>query len=274
MIIDSHVHFWNFDPLRDTWITEDMKVISRDFLPGDVEPIFKENAVSGCIAVQADQSASETQFLLKLAGQNPFIKGVVGWIDLKNLHIEDELINYSAYKKLKGFRHISEGEGTGFLVQEDIINGLKALQKYNYTYDILIKQHQLKEAITLTETLPEMTFILDHCAKPDLKQDDCTSWKSHIKIISQNPNVYCKLSGLLTQCDWNNWNEKEIFNCLDVVFENFGSSRILFGSDWPVMLLAGNYSQWLDLIKKYTNQFTQIDKENIFCKNAEHFYKL
>lgn len=274
MIIDSHVHFWNFNPVRDAWITEDMNIIRSDFLPQDVAPVLQEHSVSGCIAVQADQSDIETQFLLGLAEQNPFIKGVVGWIDLKSKNIEEQLNAYSNQKKLKGFRHISEGEATGFLVQQDFISGLKALHAQGYTYDVLIKQHQLQEAIKMTETLPDLPFILDHCAKPNLKSNDISAWKGHIKIIAQNPNVHCKLSGLLTQGNWQNQNEKEIFNCLDVVFESFGSSRILYGSDWPVMLLAGNYSNWLHLITKYTNQFTAAEKIMIFFKNAERFYKL
>jgi len=274
MIIDSHIHFWNFDPLRDAWITEDMNIIRKDFLPDDVKPLFDKNGISGCIAVQADQSDDETKFLLQLAQENYFIKGVIGWVDLKNPEIDKTLSGYQENKKLKGFRHISEGELPGFLTQPDIIRGITSLHKYGYTYDILIKQHQLKEAISLTKTLPDQQFILDHCGKPNLKNDDITLWKQQLKIIAQNPNVYCKLSGLLTQCNWNDWNEKEIYDCLDTVFENFGTNRVLFGSDWPVMLLAGSYSKWLRLVSKYTDRFTGEEIENIFYKNAELFYKL
>jgi len=274
MIIDSHVHFWNYDRVRDSWITEDMNVIRRDFLPEDIAHILARNEVSGCIAVQADQSETETQFLLNLTDKNNFIKGVVGWADLKNQEIERQLEDYSGIKKLKGFRHISEGETEGFLVQRAFINGVKALHQYGFTYDILIKQHQLSEAIDLVDKVPGQPFVLDHCGKPDIKGNNILGWAENIKVIAQNPDVYCKLSGLLTQCHWQNWGEKEIFNCLDIIFDNFSERRVLFGSDWPVMLLSGSYTQWLDLIKKYTSDFPEKHKENIFGGNASRFYNL
>ena len=274
MIIDSHVHFWNFDPVRDAWITDDMKVIQRDLLPADIEPVLMRNKVSGCIAVQAGQSYTETDFLLALAKNNAFIKGVVGWADFKSVDINERLSGYTGEVKLKGFRHISEGESAGFLIQPDFLSGLKTLHDHGYTYDILIQQHQLQEAIALVDALPHQPFVLDHCGKPNLKQNDIAGWKEHIKIIAQNTNVHCKMSGLLTQCHWQDWNAKEIHDCLDVVFNSFGPGRVLFGSDWPVMLLAGNYGQWLQLVTAYTKQFSTEEKQMIFSKNAERFYKL
>lgn len=274
MIIDAHVHFWNFDPVRDSWITERMEVIRRDFLPADLAPLLTANGVKGCVAVQADQSEQETNFLLALANQDDFIKGVVGWIDFNSPDINQKLEALSHHQKLKGFRHIAEGEATGFLVQDSFVNGIKSLKKHNYTYDVLIKHHQLQEAITLIDRVPNQPFVLDHCAKPDLTQSNLAEWQGHIKILAQNPNVYCKLSGLLTLCNWDNWKESDIFNCLDVVFDNFGTERVLFASDWPVMLLAGDYAKWLQLIKKYTERFTIPEKEMIFSKNTERYYKL
>jgi len=274
MIIDSHVHFWKFDPIRDAWITNDMAVIRRDFYPQDIHPELIANKVDGCIAIQADQSDAETEFLLALAEENPFIKGVVGWTDLKNEDIEKQLEDYSPFNKIKGFRHVCEGLPEGFLVDDTFVNGIKALQKHGYTYDILIRQHQLTEAIALIDKVPEQKFILDHCGKPDLKANQISGWEEHIKVIAQNPHVYCKLSGLLTQSHWHNCNEKDIFNCLDTIFENFGTSRVLFGSDWPVMLLAGNYTQWLTMIQKYTARFPAEAQSNIFSGNAVRFYNL
>jgi L-fuconolactonase len=274
MIIDSHVHFWKFDPMRDSWITDDMSVIGRDFYPQDIHPELSANYVDGCIAVQAVQNYGETEFLLALAEENPFIKGVVGWVDLKSHGIEAQLQHCSTIKKLKGFRHIAEGHPEGFLIGDAFVNGIKALQQYGHTYDILIRQHQLAEAIALVDKVPEQPFILDHCGKPDLKDNAISGWEAHIKIIAQNPNVHCKLSGLLTQCHWHNWAQADIYNCLDIIFENFGTGRVLFGSDWPVMLLAGNYTQWLTLIKKYTARFSAEEQENIFSGNATQFYNL
>ena len=274
MIVDAHVHFWNFDPVRDSWINNAMEVIRRDFLPEDLEPVLEEYEVSGCVAVQADQSEAETAFLLALAEESPIIKGVVGWIDLKSPDIEERLAGYLNEKKLKGFRHISEGEADGFLIQNDFVKGIKALQKHGYTYDILIKDHQLQEAIGLVDKVPGQVFILDHCAKPAIRTNNLAAWKKDIKIIAQNPNVHCKLSGLLTECNWNDWNEKDIFNCFDIVFDCFGTSRVLYASDWPVMLLAGNYGHWLGLVTKYTDRFAPEAIKMIFSQNTHRSYNL
>ncbi len=274
MIIDSHVHFWKFDPIRDAWITNEMTAIRRDFLPQDFSFYLNENQVEGCIAVQADQSDEETSFLLNLAKENPFIKGIVGWIDLTSEKLEESLQKYQFEKLIKGFRHIAEGEEMGFLLQENVLNGIKKLHQFNYTFDILLRQHQLLDAVKLTEKLPNQPFILDHCGKPDLKTNDLKDWKSNISELAKNPNMYCKISGLLTQGNWNLIDEKLIFETLDFVFSEFGIKRLVFGSDWPVMLLGGNYVLWIELISKYLNQFSKEEQELFFFGNAVKFYNL
>lgn len=274
MIIDSHVHFWKFDPIRDAWITKDMTVIRKDFLPEDFSLYLNENSIDGCIAVQADQSDEETVFLVNLAKENPFIKGVVGWIDLTSEKLEESLQNYQSEKLIKGFRHIAEGEELGFLLQKNVLNGIAALHQYDYTFDILLRQDQLSDAVKLSEKLPDQPFILDHCGKPDLKTNDLKDWKSNISELAKNPNIYCKISGLLTQGNWNNINEKTIFEILDFIFLQFGIKRVVFGSDWPVMLLGGNYVLWLELISKYVSQFSKKEQEFFFSGNAVKFYKL
>lgn len=274
MIIDSHVHFWNYDKVKEAWITDDMKVIQRDFLPAEALKVFTQNSVDGCVAVQADQSDAETRFLLSLADENDFIKGVVGWTNIADTNIEAILENYKANTKLKGFRHVAQGEADGFLVREDIVGGIASIGAAGYTYDILIYHYQLQDAIQLNEKLSNQPFVLDHCAKPALRSNDIENWKQHIKILAENPNVYCKASGLLTEDEWHNCNEKQLTECLDTIFENFGTGRILFGSDWPVVLLAGNYTQWKTIIKNYTAQFTAQEQENIFGGNAMRFYNL
>ena len=274
MIIDSHVHFWKFDPIRDAWITNEMVAIRRDFLPEDFSFYLNENQVGGCIAVQADQSDEETSFLLNLAKENPFIKGVVGWINLTSENLEESLQSYQSEKLIKGFRHIAEGEETGFLLQEKVLNGISKLYQFNYTFDILLRQHQLSDAVKLSEKLPDQPFILDHCGKPDLKTNDLKDWKSNISELAKNPNMYCKISGLLTQGNWNLIDEKSIFETLDFVFEKFGIERLVFGSDWPVMLLGGNYALWIDLISKYVNQFSKEEQELFYFGNANKFYNL
>lgn len=274
MIIDSHVHFWKFDPVRDTWITEDMTTIRKDFLPEDFSLYLKEKSTEGCIAVQADQSDEETAFLVDLAKENSFIKGVVGWIDLTSEKLEESLQNYQSEKLIKGFRHIAEGEEIGFLLQKNILNGIAALHQYGYTFDILLRQNQLSDAVKLSEKLPDQPFILDHCGKPDLKTNDLKDWKSNISELAKNSNIYCKVSGLLTQGNWHSINEKSIFEVLDFIFSQFGIKRTVFGSDWPVMLLGGNYALWLELITKYLTQFSKEEQELFFAGNAVEFYNL
>ncbi|GAA5100996.1 amidohydrolase family protein [Chryseobacterium ginsengisoli] len=274
MIIDSHVHFWKFDPVRDAWITKDMTAIRRDFLPEDFSFYLNENQIEGCVAVQADQSDEETNFLVNLAKENPFIKGIIGWIDLTSERLEESLQNYQSEKLIKGFRHIAEGEETGFLLQRNILDGISTLHQYDYTFDILLRQNQLSDAVKLSEKLPNQPFILDHCGKPDLKTNYLKDWKLNISELAQNPNMYCKVSGLLTQGNWNVIDEKSIFETLDFIFSQFGIKRLVFGSDWPVMLLGGNYMLWLKLISKYISQFSKEEQELFFSGNAKEFYKL
>ncbi|KFE99763.1 amidohydrolase [Chryseobacterium formosense] len=274
MIIDSHVHFWEFDPVRDAWITEEMSAIRRDFSPDDFSLFLNENQIKGCIAVQADQSDEETKFLVSLAKENSFIKGVVGWIDLTSEKLEESLQNYQSEKLIKGFRHIAEGEETCFLLQENVLEGISKLHQFDYTFDILLRQDQLSDAVKLSEILPDQPFILDHCGKPDLKTNDLKDWKSNISELAQNPNIYCKVSGLLTQGNWNSIDEKSIFETLDFIFLQFGIKRLVFGSDWPVMLLGGNYALWLKIVSKYVSQFSKIEQELFYSGNAVKFYKL
>lgn len=273
-IIDSHVHFWKFNPVRDAWISDEMIAIRKDFFPEDLSIYLKENNVEGCIAVQADQSETETQFLIDLAKKNTFIKGVVGWIDLSSENIEESLQKYQSEKIIKGFRHISEGESTGFLLQKSIINGIEKLHQNGFTFDILLRQNQLSDAVKLSEKCPNQPFILDHCGKPDLITNTLNDWKENISELAKNPNMYCKISGLLTQANWNSANEKSIFEILYFMFEKFGIERLLFGSDWPVMLLGGNYTLWIELIMKYLSQFSKEEQELFFSGNAKEFYKL
>jgi L-fuconolactonase len=273
-MIDTHVHFWQFDPIRDSWIDDEMAILRQDYLPNDLIKELKVNEVQGCIAVQADQSITETEFLLDLAQQNTFIKGIVGWIDLKSPNLDEQLVMYAKQPIIKGWRHIVQVESTDFLLQQDFIEGIKSLKQHNYTYDILVKHHQLPEVIEFLNKVEDQPFIIDHCAKPDLKNKEIEDWAKNIHIIAQQKHVFCKLSGLLTECDWANWDEKTIFNCLDVIFESFGPERVLFGSDWPVLLLVSNYTNWINLLKKYTKDFTAAQKQSIFNDNAIKFYNI
>lgn len=274
MRIDTHQHFWRFDPQRDAWITNDMSVIQRDFLPEDLQPLLQQHQLDGCIAVQADTSEKETKFLLELADQHPFIKGVVGWLDLCSDTIDDRLEHFSQYKKLKGLRHIVQAEPDGFLLRKDFQRGISALEKYNLTYDILIFPHQLEEAIEFVKTFPKQKFILDHGAKPYIKVGKIEPWKSQMETLAGFENVACKVSGLTTEADWNTWDKTSMQPYLEVIFNAFGTKRTLFGSDWPVSLLAGTYAEIITLVEDYISKFSETEQQQIMGLNAKTWYHL
>lgn len=273
MTIDSHVHFWEYDEARDAWM-KGSKILQQDHLPEHLALTLKRNAVDGCIAVQADQSELETHFLIELAKTHPEIKGVVGWIGLQNENVEERLQYFSQYKIIKGWRHIAQAEPAGFLLNEKFNRGIAALRSFNYTYDILIFHHQLAEAVSFASRYPDQTFIIDHCAKPDIKNKVIEEWKKNIMAMAQLPNVYCKLSGLLTEAVLKEWKPADFYPYLDVVFEAFGTDRLLFGSDWPVMLISGMYVQWKSLLEKYMEGHTEEERESVFGKNAVRVYSL
>jgi L-fuconolactonase len=274
MTIDSHVHFWKYDKKRDSWITNEMKILQKDYLPEHLSLTLKRTGIDGCVAVQADQSELETHFLIELSKTHSIIKGVVGWVDLQNENIEERLTYFSQYKIIKGWRHIVQSEPNDFLLGQNFQRGIKALHAFNYTYDILIYHYQLKSAIEFVSKFPEQKFVLDHCAKPDIKNKKIDDWASLMKEMAQHPNVSCKVSGLFTETNWKDWSAGDFYPYLDVVFDCFGVNRLLFGSDWPVLLLSGIYVQWKSLLGKYMEQLDEDSREKVFGKNATEFYKL
>jgi L-fuconolactonase len=272
-IIDAHQHFWKYSPQDHSWINEGMAVLKRDFLPKNLQGIYKENGVGGCIAVQADQSEAETDFLLDLADENDFIKGVVGWIDLRAENIEERLRYYSAYPKLKGFRHIVQSEpDVNFMLDGKFQHGLSCLEKYGFTYDILIFPTQMEAALQTIKIFPGIKFVIDHIAKPYIKKGESPGWEKYMREMAAHPNVYCKISGMVTEADWKNWVYEDFTPWLDVVFDAFGADRIMFGSDWPVCLLAGNYEQIKGIVDQYLEPFSEEVKAKVWGANAVDFY--
>lgn len=275
MKIDSHQHFWKYDPIKEAWITPEMAVIQKDFLPQDLAPLLSQNNFDGCIAVQADQSENETHFLLELARENDFIKGVVGWVDFKAPNIEERLEYFSSFKKLKGFRHIFQAEtDPEFMLRNDFCNGIGKLAKYNFTYDILIGAQQWPFVTQFIQKFPEQRFVIDHLAKPDFKKNDFTEFEKTIQNIAKNPNVFCKVSGLVTEAHWHNWKPEDFKTALDIITQNFGSNRLMFGSDWPVCLLSANYCEVIALIENYFASFSTADQNALWGNNAVSFYNL
>jgi L-fuconolactonase len=275
MIIDSHQHFWHYDAVRDSWITDEMSVLKSDYLPDDLQREFAANGVEGCVAVQAEQSENETLFLLELAQQNPFVKGVVGWVDLRDEKLAARLEYFSQFESLRGFRHIVQAEpDDDFLLREDFLRGIGLLKDFHFTYDILIYPKQLPAALKFVGKFPEQAFVLDHIAKPLIKDQITEPWAGHLREIAKLPNLYCKVSGLVSEADWHNWQADDFKAYLDVVFEAFGADRIMYGSDWPVCLLAATYQQVRDILANYTSNFSSLDRGKIFNLNARRFYQL
>ena len=272
--IDSHQHFWKFDPVRDSWIDETMQNIQKDFLPEDLQPILKQNQFEGCVAVQASQSEEETHFLLDLASKNDFIKGVVGWIDLRNENIVERLQFFSNQKKLKGFRHVVQGEPDDFMFGAEFRRGIQALKAFDYTYDILIFERQLPAAINLVQDFPNQRFVIDHIAKPDIKSGSIDSWKKGIEEIAKYDNVWCKISGMVTEADWKNWKPEDLKPYLDVIFENFSIDKLMYGSDWPVLNVASDYNEVVKTLEDYITEFSIEDQNKIWFENANSFYNL
>jgi len=250
-----------------------MEVIAHDFLPSDLEPLLYENGLGGCVAVQADQSEEETEFLLNLAAENPFIKAVVGWVDLRSQELEERLEYFNSFKTLKGFRHIVQAESTGFMLESEFRRGIKSLSRYGYTYDILIYPHQIPDAIQLVKNHPDQAFVLDHLAKPDIKNAGIKEWAKQMKELASFENLYCKLSGLLTEANLQNWKKEDIYPYMDKGLEFFGAKRLMFGSDWPVCKLAAEYGQVCELVADYLQKLSQNEQEMIWSKNASEFYK-
>lgn len=274
-ILDAHVHFWKFDPVRDGWITDDMAVIRQDFLPEKAAGEFRKNEVKGCIAVQADQSNEENNFLLKLASQHDHIKGVVGWIDLAHRDAQEQLASYTGTTKLVGFRNIIQGEpDERYFTNKDFREGMKLLHPLGYTYDVLIYHNQLPSAIAFTEKFPDQHFMLDHIAKPDIRNRQWKKWREDIRELARNPNMYCKISGMITEASWTEWTYDDLAPYLETVGEYFGMDRLCFGSDWPVSLVAGGYSEVLQVVRKFLLQVGEDEKQKVLAVNTERFYKL
>jgi L-fuconolactonase len=272
--IDSHQHFWKFDPIRDNWIDDAMQKIQRDFLPEDLLPLLTENKFQGCVAVEAHQSEAQTNFLVDLASKNDFIKGVVGWVDFRNSSISERLHHFSANKIIKGFRHVVQAEADDFMFRNDFRNGISALKEFEFTYDILVFHRQLPAAIDLVNRFPEQKFVIDHIAKPSIKSGEMESWKKNIQEIAKAENVVCKVSGMVTEADWNSWKPQDLKPYLDVVFDNFSTNKILFGSDWPVCNVASNYATVVKTIEDYVLQFSEEEQNKVWFENANSFYNL
>ena len=275
MTIDAHQHFWYYEPVKHSWIDDAMAVIRKDFLPSDLQKVYAENNIDGCIAVQADQTLEETNFLLWLSGKHEFIKGVVGWVDLRDDKIDEVLEEYRQHEKIKGFRHIVQSETDhNFLLRPAFLNGIASLDKFGYTYDILVFPHQLGAVLEFVKRFPNQKFVIDHMAKPYIKDGLFDGWAILMKEIGKRENVYCKLSGMITEAEFNSWTPEQIMPYMNVVLEAFGPERLMFGSDWPVCLVAGSYVEVKKLVADFISKLSLLEQAKIMGTNAIQFYNL
>jgi L-fuconolactonase len=273
--IDSHQHFWRYEPREFAWIDERMAVIRRDFLPQDLGPVLRSAGIDGCIAVQAPQSLAETRFLLECAKQAPFVRGVVGWVDLRSPAVGDQLREFAGNPQFVGVRHIAQGEpDPRFLVQPDFLRGIAALQPFDLVYDVLVYPHQLPAAIELCARFPSQRFILDHLAKPYIRRGERQPWADDLTRLAALPNVACKLSGMVTEADWSAWTTAHLKPYVDHALATFGPDRLLFGSDWPVCLVACDYQRWVDTVAELVSPLTSDQRDAIFGGNAARWYRL
>jgi L-fuconolactonase len=275
MHIDAHQHFWRYNQREYGWIDESMVALRRDFLPAHLKPELERNGFQGCVAVQARQTLEETRWLLELAERAPFILGVVGWVDLRSPRLRFELELLAGKSKLVGVRHIVQSEpDERFLLQPDFLRGIAMLEEFDLAYDILIYPRHLPVTEEFVGRSPRQRFVLDHLAKPPIKSGAVDVWARGIRELAEFQNVYCKVSGLVTEADWRAWKPEDMRPYLDVAFECFGPSRMMIGSDWPVCTVAAPYSRVIDLVKDYIGKYTAEEREGVLGGNAAKFWRL
>jgi L-fuconolactonase len=274
MRIDSHQHFWRYEPAQYPWIRADWP-LRRDFLPRHLESLLRANKLAGCVAVQARQSLEESRWLLGLAAQHSFIKGVVGWVDLRSENLTEQLAAFAHDPRFVGVRHVVQEEpDNDFLLRPNFVRGIAELRFFDLAYDLLIYPQQLPAAIQLARKFPRQRFVLDHMAKPHIRRGELWPWAAHIRELALCPNVFCKVSGMVTEADWTRWKIADVTPYLDVVFEAFAPRRIMFGSDWPVCLLSASYERVCNLAACYCRQLSSAEQDRVFGGTAVEFYHL
>ncbi len=272
MRLDAHQHFWSYDAAQYPWIPPGSP-LHRDWLPDDLAALQRPLGFDGAIAVQARQVVGESDWLLSLADKHVNVKGVVGWVDLRSDRVEADLARLAAHPKFVGVRHVVQEEpDDDFMLGKDFQRGISKLAAFGLTYDILIYPKQLPAAIRLAANFPAQPFVLDHIAKPPIKEGTIEPWKALLRELAKLPNVHCKVSGMLTEADHRHWQAGQFRPYLDTVFEAFGPARLMYGSDWPVCLFAGSYEQAFRLVDDYARGLTEAERAGLFGDNASRFY--
>lgn len=275
MKIDSHHHFWHYNPVEFGWIDETMRVIRRDFLPEDLRGEIARAGIEGVVSVQARQSLSETRSLLEFADANDFIKGVVGWVEISSARVSEDLEHFAAKPKFKSVRHVIQGEqDDNFILRSDFNRGIRVLKRFSLAYDILVLERHLPQTIRFVDDHPDQVFVMDHIAKPRIKDGIFEPWNQNIRELAKRPNVSCKISGMVTEADFSGWSEAQLRPYFDTVLEAFGPQRLMFGSDWPVCLVASSYATWRDVVSHWVAGLTTHEQDRILGGTAVEVYKL
>ncbi|HEU4833029.1 MAG TPA: amidohydrolase family protein [Pyrinomonadaceae bacterium] len=274
-MIDSHQHFWQVGRFDYPWMSKDLGVLYRDYLPADLSPILQQHHVTQTILVQASNSLAESHWLLDLAASNNFIAGVVGWVDLTSPDIDAQLNELCARPKFKGVRHLVESEpNDDWLVQPPVLSNLQKLSARGLSYDLLVHTRHLKYVPRVAESCPDLKLVIDHLAKPPIARNEIKEWSHALQPLARYPNIHCKLSGLVTEANWKSWQIDDLRPFVDCALEFFGAERMMFGSDYPVCLLAATYDRVLDSFQEILKYVRDADSEKIFAGNAAKFYRL
>lgn len=275
MAIDAHHHFWQYNPTEYGWISDSMSILRRDFAPADLQKEMTVAGIRGVVSVQARQKLEETDWLLSLADKNDFIRGVVGWAPLVSETIGKDLERYAGHKKLKAIRHVLQDEpDDNYMLRDDFNRGISELKRFGLRYDILIYERHLPLAIQLVDRHPQQIFVLDHIAKPRIREKQLSPWRENLIELGRRRNVYCKLSGMVTEADHRNWTPQQLRPFMDAALDAFGARRLMFGSDWPVCLLACGYRRWVDIVREFAVKLTPEEQHRLFEETAIEAYGL
>lgn len=275
MQIDSHHHFWKYSADEYGWIDDNMKRIRRDFLPADLEKEIQAAGIDGVVSVQARQIVEESKALLDFAGRNAFIRGVVGWVPLVEPDVAESLDRFRSNPKFRGVRHVLQGEPDDrYMLREDFNRGISLLKDRDLVYDILIFERHLPQTLQLVDRHPDQVFVLDHIAKPRIGDGMLAPWQSRIVELAHRPNVYCKVSGMVTEADYQKWTPEQLKPYFDTVISAFGPKRVMFGSDWPVCLVACEYGRWVEIVRGWIGELTAAEQARVMGETAVEAYSL